>query len=348
MLATATSIVLVQYLQPVLLPFVLSFLLFHALDAPVERLEGIRVPRALGAGIVLLGTLAGLAVLLYVLQGQAMAVINRLPEGAERLTSLLERDSQAAPGPLEQVQEAAEALSASAEVEPETEPGVMRVQVEEPPFRADRYLWETSSRVMAGANQLILVVFLTYFMLLSGALFRRKLVKLAGPRLERRRVTLEIIEQITTRIRQFLLIQIASCAVVGVATWLLLWWIGLEQALLWGALAGLLNSVPYYGPLVITAGLGVVGFLQFGDVGRTAMVAGGSLLITTIEGNFLLPQAMGHAAQMNTLSVFAGLTFWTWAWGVWGLLLAVPMMMVIKVVCDHVEDLHPVGQLLGK
>jgi predicted PurR-regulated permease PerM len=174
------------------------------------------------------------------------------------------------------------------------------------------------------------------------------MVKLAGPTLNRRRVTVEIIEQIAQRIRQFLLIQIASSAVVAVATWLALWALGLEQAALWGLVAGILNSIPYYGPMLVTGGLSVVGFLQFGDVGQTAAVAGASLLITTLEGSVLTPQLMGRAAEMNTVAVFAGLIFWTWAWGVWGLLLAVPMMMVFKVICDHVEDLRPVAYLLGK
>jgi predicted PurR-regulated permease PerM len=224
----------------------------------------------------------------------------------------------------------------------------MRVQVEAPMFRANRYLWDNSATALLALNQALMVLFLTYFMLLSDDLFRRKLVTLAGPTLTSRRVTIEIIDQIAQRIRQFLLIQIASSGVVAVATWLALWALGLEQAALWGLLAGVLNSIPYYGPLIVTGGLSLVGFLQFGDVGHTAAVAGVSLLITTLEGSLLTPQLMGRAAEMNTVAVFAGLTFWTWAWGVWGLLLAVPMMMVFKVVCDHVEDLRPVAYLLGK
>jgi predicted PurR-regulated permease PerM len=342
-ISVAVTILLLQYLQPVLLPFVLSFLLFHALDGPVEQLERVRVPRVAGAALVLLATLAATGALFYVLQGQAMAVIDELPEGARRLAQALERDDSTPPGPIEKVQEAAEAL-ADANKAP-AEPGVMRVQVEEPAFRADRLLSSTALEVV---NQTILVLFLTYFMLLSGALFRRKLVKMAGPTLQRRRVTLEIIEMISARIRQFLLIQIATSAIVALATWLSLWALGLEQAALWGVLAGILNSVPYYGPLIVTTGLAFVGFMQFGDLWQAATVAAVSLVITTLEGSLLTPQMMGRAAEMNTLSIFLGLTFWTWAWGVWGLLLAVPMMMVLKTVCDHVEDLQPIGQLLGR
>jgi len=131
-------------------------------------------------------------------------------------------------------------------------------------------------------------------------------------------------------------------------TALALWALGLQQAALWGLLAGILNSIPYYGPLLVTAGLSVVGYLQFGNLRMTAAVAGVSLLITTVEGSLLTPMLIGRAASMNQVAVFAGLLFWSWVWGVWGMLLAVPMMMVLKVICDRVEALQPVGHLLGE
>src|SRR4030095_10627518 len=131
--------------------------------------------------------------------------------------------------------------------------------------------------------------------------------------------------------------------VTGVA----LWAMGLQQAALWGLLAGIFNSIPYYGPLLVTGGLALVGFLQFGAHGMSVAVAGVSLLITTLEGLVLTPLLMGRAASMNQVAVFVGLLFWSWIWGGGGVLRAVPMMMVIKVICDHVEPLQPVGPLLG-
>ncbi len=113
-------------------------------------------------------------------------------------------------------------------------------------------------------------------------------------------------------------------------------------------MAGIFNSIPYYGPVLVTAALSVVAFLQFGTLGMVAAVAGVALLITTLEGMLLTPTWMGHVAQINRVSMFAGLLFWTWLWGVWGLLLAVPMMMVIKTVCDRIEELEPIGRFLGE
>ena len=175
---------------------------------------------------------------------------------------------------------------------------------------------------------------------------RGKVVEIVGT-FSRKKVTISVFENIAGQIQRFLAIQLFTSSLVAVVTWAALRAVGLEQAALWGLLAGIFNSIPYYGPLLVTAGLSVVGFLQFGTLGMTAAVAGVSLLITTVEGSLLTPMIMGRASRMNQVTVFAGLLFWSWVWGIWGMFLAVPMMMVIKVVCDHVEPLQPIGYLLG-
>ena len=144
------------------------------------------------------------------------------------------------------------------------------------------------------------------------------------------------------------MVQVFTSVLVGIATWIALKYMGLQQAALWGMLAGIFNSIPYYGPLIVSGGLSVVAFLQFGTVSMVAAIALVSLAITSVEGWMITPMLMGRVAEMNRVAVFVGLLFWSWAWGVWGMLLAVPMMMSIKVVCDHVEGLEPVGKLLGE
>jgi predicted PurR-regulated permease PerM len=158
----------------------------------------------------------------------------------------------------------------------------------------------------------------------------------------------EIIDSISSQIGRFIVVQIFTSIVVGVTTWGALAALGLESAPLWGLLAGIFNSIPYYGPVIVSGALALVAFLQFGTIHMMLMVAGVSLVITSLEGWLLTPMLMGKVASMNRVAVFVGLLFWTWAWGVWGMLLAVPMMMSIKVVCDHVEELKPVGRFLGE
>ena len=344
LISVGIVVLLLQYMQSVLLPLVLSGLLFYALDRPVDWLQKRHVPRALGAAALLALVLAGGAVLAYTLQGQALTVIDELPTGARKLAAILREAPGADASPVEKVQQAADALQA--DDKPSTPPGVTRVQVEEKGFQASTLVWSTSIGLVSAANQLIMVLFLTYFMLLSDDLLKRKLVEIVGT-LSQKKATINVLEDIAGRIEQFLLIQILTSVVVAVVTGVTLWTMGLRQAALWGLAAGIFNSIPYYGPLLVTAALSVVAFLQFGTIGMTLAVAAVALLITTLEGMLLTPTLVGRASSMNQIAVFAGLLFWSWAWGIWGMLLAVPMMMVVKVICDHVEPLQPVGHFLG-
>ncbi len=344
--AAGVAIFLLQYMQALLAPLAFGLLMFYALDPAVDALERARIPRWIGAALVLGLTMTTLLGGAYALQDEALTVINELPVGARRISALVERRPQQKPGPLDKVEQAAKELAKNGA--PKPDPGVVRVQVEEPRLTANGILWSGSIGVFAAFNQLIMIVFLTYFILLSDKMFRRKFVELAGPTLSKKKITLEIIDDIATQIGRFLMVQIFTSVVVGVTTWAALAALGLEQAALWGLLAGIFNSIPYYGPLIVSGGLALVGFLQFGTLYMMLVVAAVALVITSLEGWLLTPTLMGRVASMNRVAVFVGLLFWSWAWGVWGLLLAVPMMMSIKVICDHVEDLQPIGRFLGE
>ena len=197
-------------------------------------------------------------------------------------------------------------------------------------------------------GQFVVILFLVYFMLVTGDLFKRKLVKIAGPTLTKKKITVQILDEINRQIESFIKVQIFTSAVVGTATALALWWFGVQHFVIWGILAGILNSIPYMGPIIVSGGLAVVAFLQFNDVVKMMYVAGTAMVITSLEGFLLTPALMSRAAQMNPAAIFIGLLFWSWVWGIWGTVLAGPMMMMIKAICDHVEDLQPIGELLGE
>ena len=233
LLSVAIVVLLLRYMQPVLLPLVLGGLLFYALDPAVDRLQKWRVPRALGAALMLFIVIAGCGGLAYTLQGQALTVIDRLPAAARNLSASLRKLPGAEPGAMEKVQQAADELQASGK--PSTPLGVTRVQIEEPRFQASTLVWSTSMGLASGANQLIMVLFLTYFMLLSDQLFKRKLVEIVGT-LSKKKVTVSVLEDIAGQIEQFLMIQLMTSAVVAVATGTALWSMGLQQAALWGLL----------------------------------------------------------------------------------------------------------------
>ena len=345
-IALGVTIFLLQYMEALLAPFAFGLLLFYALDPAVDAMERIKIPRWLGAALALIlsmGTIGGSA---YALQDEALTVINQLPTGARRISELFERKPRDQPGPLDKVEQAAQELAKTDTAKPA--PGVVRVQVEEPRFTASGFLWSGSIGAITALNQLVMILFLTYFILLSDKMLRRKFVEFAGPTLSKKKLTVEVIDTISSQIGRFLMVQIFTSAVVGVVTWAALAYLGLQQAPLWGLLAGIFNSIPYYGPILVSGALSLVAFLQFGTLSMMLLVAGVTLLITSLEGWLLTPMLMGKVASMNRVAVFVGLLFWSWAWGVWGLLLAVPMMMSIKVICDHVDDLKPIGRFLDE
>jgi predicted PurR-regulated permease PerM len=191
-------------------------------------------------------------------------------------------------------------------------------------------------------------MFLTFFMLASGDLYRRKIVRLAGTRLSDRRVTVEILDEVGAQVSRFLLHQVLTGTAVGVATWLVFWWLGMDYPGLWGLAAGIMNTAPYFGPTVVAIVAFVAAFLQFGTAPQAALVASASLAITTLEGMVLTPVLVSRLARMNAVAVFLGLLFWGWLWGVPGMLLAVPLLMAIKSVADRVADLKPLAELLGE
>ena len=349
-LVVIASIMLLKYAQAVVIPIVLGVLISYALEPLVGRLERLHVARALAAALVLLTVVSAGGVLLYQLRYEATEIIEQLPDAARRLRQIVERDGSQTSEAIEKVQKAATELERAANAaapEPAAR-NVQRVQVQQPPIQISQYVMWGSMSLAGAAMQIVLILFLAFFLLASGDLYRRKFVKIVGPSLEKKKVTLQILRDIDYQIERFLIIQVSTSALVGVATWLTLRWIGFEQAALWGLLAGVFNSIPYFGPVLVTTGIGIIGFLQFGEIRPILLAAGSAFVITTLEGILLTPYLSSRAARMNAVAVFVGLLFWGWVWGIWGTLLAVPMLMVVKAVCDRVEDLQPVGELLGE
>ena len=348
-LAVLATVLVVQYAQAMIIPIVLGILISYALEPIVARLTKWRVPRPISAAVVLIAVTAATGYLLYGLRSEASAIVEQLPAAAKRLREIVENDKPTTAVAIQQVQKAATELEkAASAAAPPPSSGVPRVQVEAAPFNVTDYLLWGSIGIAAAVGQLVLILFLAYFLLASGDLYRRKLVKIVGPSLSKKKVTVQILSEIDRQIEMFLLVQVFTSTVVAVATWLAFRALGVNQAAVWGILAGVFNSIPYFGPVLVTGGTAVVAFLQFGTVNMAVVVSGISLVITSLEGFLLTPYLTSRAASMNAVAIFVGLLFWGWVWNVWGMLLAVPMLMVIKTVCDHVEDFKSVGELLGE
>ena len=348
-LAVAATMYLLHWAREAFIPIVLSILISYALEPIVSLLTRIHLHRILAAGLVVTMTGGALGYGIYSLSDDAAAIVAQLPEAAQRLRRTMQRDGNN--GAIGQVQKAAEELQKTADQAAGSNPApenVRRVQIEEPAINVREYITWGSTGLIAFAGQATLVFFFVFFLLASGDLFKRKLVKLAGPSLEKKKITVQILDDINHQIARFLFVRIVTSVVVGIATWIAFRMIGLEQAALWGAAAGIFNTVPYFGPLIVAASTAIIAFLQFGTVAMAAYVGGISLVITSIEGWLLTPWLTSRTARTNEVAIFIGLIFWSFVWGIWGTLLAVPMLVAAKAYCDHIEDLKPVGELLGE
>jgi predicted PurR-regulated permease PerM len=349
-LCFVSTVFLLRYAQAILLPFILSVLFFYALDPVVSWMCGVGIPRVL-ASIVLMVAILGVGVSgAYLLRDQASELVDRLPEAIAKVRTAIETQRGGPTEAVAKVQQAAGELqnSATEAAGPRPPKGVTRVQVEEPLFRATDYIWSGSLGLMWIAGQATTVIFLVFFLLVAGDHYKRKLVEAVGPRLSRQKATVEILNEIDQQIGKFLLIQVLTSAIVGAAMGILLWLLGLNQAAMWGVAAGILNSIPYFGNLIVTGALALVAFLQFGTMEMVGIVAGATLLVTSLDGYLLTPLLTGKLSKLNNLAVFLSVLFWGWLWGPLGMLFAVPIMMVIQSICDHVERLKPIGHLLGE
>jgi predicted PurR-regulated permease PerM len=350
-LAVLGSVFMLHWARDVFVPLMLAILASYALMPIVNRLERLRLPRAAGAALLLAAILGGLGSTAYALSDEAGQFLDFLPEAAQKIRQVARAQRNSPATPLDKVQQAATQLEqAAAEGAANTsaaQRGVTRVQIERPRFDIKGYLWDLTPGLMASAAQLVVVVFITYFLLLAGSDFRRKMVRLAGPTLTEKRVTVQAMDEISSQIQRYLLLQVLISLFVGLATWLAYWALGVQHAAVWGVVACVLNFVPYIGSLLVTAGSALVGFVQFGSVDMALLVGGVSLLLHTITGNLIAPWLTGRTNRMNPVAVFVGVLAFGWLWGIWGLLLGVPILLIVKTVCDHVEGLKPVGELLG-
>ena len=354
--AVVAVVLMLQWLDAVLIPIVIGILLAYALDPFVRMLARARVPRVAGAGIVILVFLGVLGLGVYSLTGQALQIVRQIPEAAERLRERVRQRDAANAGALGEVQKAATELQKTAEVasqqsEPAPDksvPPVQKVEIVEPAFDAKGYLYWGGMNLMGAAGQFAVIMFLVYFFLVTGDLYKRKFVKITGPELSKKKQTVQILDEINAQISSFIRVQVFTSAVVAVATTAALWFLGVQQYVIWGLLAGIFNSIPYLGPIVVTGALGIVAFVQFDDLAKTLVICGVTFAITTLEGFLLTPALMSRASRMNPVAIFVALLFWGWIWGIWGTVLAVPILMMIKAACDHIEELQPVAELLGE
>jgi predicted PurR-regulated permease PerM len=348
-LASLLGVAMLRWASAFFIPLMVGVLLSYALSPVIDAMERVRVPRSISAAVLILALLGVAGGSVYTFSDDVNALVDSLPAAATKLRETM-RSRFARGATFSTVQKAAQQLEQAAqEAGPTTPPqrGVQRVVVEPRRFDLREHLWSGTIGLASLIGQVVVVSFLTFFLLLSGDTFRRKLVKLAGESFAAKRITVQMLDEITGQIQRYLLVQLAACVIVGVTSGLVFWAIGLNHAVGWGFAGALLNLIPYVGAAVVTGAASAAAFLQFGELHHAAYVGLSSLAIHTVVGNLLVPLWTSRASRMNPVVVFVGVLAWGWLWGFWGLLLGIPILMIAKAVCDHVEPLHGLGELLG-
>ena len=336
-----------------LAPLLISVLLAYALEPFVALGLRCRLPRAAAVVVVYTLLIAGFAGLGLMAKRQVGAFVDSLPETVRGIQETIERARADAtpspqPGRIEQVQHAATDLEAAINsATPKPDSDVKRVTPVAPPFNVQASLAHASVALASGATRLAAIALLTLLLLLGGEALKRKVIGLAGPRAQKK-LTRDVIKAIDRQIERYLVARVMISAFVAAATWLGLWALGVRDALVLGLVAGVLNVLPFIGPGVAIALVALVAFVQFHAIGMTAAAGGLAAVVAAIEGNVISPWLTGRAGELNTVAVFVSVLFWGWMWDVWGLVLAIPIMVAVKAAADHIEPLQPLGELLGR
>jgi len=334
---------------PVVVPVLVSLLCAYALEPAVALLMRCRLPRP-AAALVLYLVLAIAAVsAARLVHTRVTAFLDTLPNTIAKWQGDDAAQDPGPPSPLDRLQQTAKTINqAAAEHAPAPPPDLARVSVVKPRLNVRAYLFSSTFGLARVSLQLGAIALLTFLLLATGDLYKRKLVKIAGPRLADRQITLDVMSSIDHQIERYLVVRVAICAIVAVATGLSLALIGVENAAMWGLVAGVLNVLPYIGPSTSVVAITIAAFLQFKTLGGAAAAGGAALVVAAFEGHVISPLLMSRAGEINTVAVFVSVLVWGWMWDVWGLLLAVPIMVAVKAAADHIESMKPVGELLGR
>jgi predicted PurR-regulated permease PerM len=343
-----TTIVVVfalQWAEKFFIPLVLGIIIAYTLNPLVVWLERIKIPRVVGTILVMLAVLGGGAFATISLRDQVQTILGQLPAAASKLSVALLSMREGESSTMQKVQAAAreidKATSQAADIHSTPKQPATHIVIDQPTFKLGDFLKAGSMGVFGFISQSAMVVILVFFLLLAGDTFKRKLVRLTGPSLADKKITVHILDEINLSIQGYMFTLLVANVLLALLTWTALRWIGLDNAGGWAIAAGVLHVIPYLGPALIAAATGMVGFMQFESFWMALLVSGSSLAIATFVGIFVVTWMTGKISKMNPVAVFISLLFWGWLWGVWGLLLAIPIIGIVKVVSQHIKNSTP-------
>jgi len=330
------------------IPLVFGIFIAYSLNPLVVRLERLHIPRVVGTLVVITAILTSAIWTANNLRDEFNSILISLPTATQKLSRSIKQLQRDQTSTIQQMQVAANEIEKATNQATGARPVVKSSTGDQSVFNLSQWLLSGSVGIFALMSQAMMVVFLVLFFLLSGNMFKRKLVKISGHSLSSRKITVHILDAINTSIQNYMLMLLVTNVIFGLLMWIALRWIGLENAGAWAVAAGFLHIIPYFGPFLILGATGVTAFMQFGTFSSVMAVGGATLLIATIVGTFVTTWMTGRIAKMNTVAVFVALLFWTWLWGVWGMLLGIPIIVIVKVISEHIEGWQVIAELLGE
>jgi predicted PurR-regulated permease PerM len=318
------------------IPVVLAMLLSFLFASTIRTLQRFWIPAPIGAVLVVACLLGAVGVGIYRLALPAQDWMGKLPAAARQIEGKLKDVKQS----VRQVTKAGQEVDRLTQLE--TGEKTQKVEVRKPSLGES--LLEPTQDILVGAG---IVLVLLFFLLASGDLFLRKLVTVL-PRLEDKKTAVEISRQIEHDISTYLLAVTFVNAVFGLAVAVAMFFLGMPNPLLWGVMAGLLHFIPFLGAVIGISVVTLVAAVTLNGIGAILLVPAAYFFLNVLEEYVVLPHVLGRRLMLNPVIVLVWLIFWTWLWSVPGALMAVPLLAIVKIICDHVESLAALAEFIER
>jgi AI-2 transport protein TqsA len=330
-IALAAATAFFYFASPILIPVVLAVSFSYILSPAVKLLNRIKIPHLASVFIVVLIAILVIAVAGYFLFGIAQGLVRDLPNYWDEVVKFLSQTRQEIKI-LDKILPSQELIDLKA----------LRL----------KDLSSLTGFVARGAGSLftfvfgsILTAFLTILLLSEQKGLKEKLIYAFGK--NEKDVAESIIAQINKQIGKFLVVKFLTSLGLGIVFAIGLALIGVKYFFIWGLLAGVMDLVPFIGPVLAVVPPLIVAGAQFRSVVPMLWVFILYEAIQIPESNLIAPRLMGRSLNLSPFALLVATMYWAWLWGVIGVILAVPITAAIKVICDHIEPLEPIGILLG-
>ncbi len=317
------------------MPVTLAFLFALTLTPIVRFLRKRGVPSVLSATLLVVVSAAAVGLGGYLLSGPVMQLITDAPQIGRTLTERIEELR----GPFDRLMQVSAQIDNVTDTVNET--GVMKVAVQQPGI-----LSQAAGTMLSFATNAAIVLVLSLFLLASGTLFYEKIVQSFATMSEKKRA-LRIVYDVEREVSRYLLTVAIINAALGAVIGLGLWAIGMPTPLLWGVMAALLNFLPYIGALATIVIVAAISIVSFDSMSYALVAPAFVIACNVIEGQIVTPLIVGRRLELNAVAIFIAVAFWSWLWGFIGALIAVPLLVVVKVFCDHFEELQSFGNFLA-